>query len=170
MSKYKNCKELREIYGLLYFHLMKMTLRLLPFMDRCVSLPSSKEIADTLKAKNRSAEIGARVIQGRPLPEQQQIIELSEPYTEIVEKYGGLDEIRSAFEDWGHSNPGGYKMLLDWSQKGIKGLKTMADIADQNGYSHSSAPYKLRDKHLGEISFNILIRFRSKQSKKPGNK
>lgn len=164
MKKIRNSKEVQEIYHVLDFYLRKTTLGLLPFMNRNVPPPSSLEIATVLKTKNISTDLGVKIAQGRPLPEQQQVIELAEPYTGIIEKYGGLEDIRKSFENWGHSNPDGYNMLRDWSQKGKIGLRTMADIADHNGYNHSSTPYKLRYIYLEEIALDIFMQFMSKQS------
>lgn len=169
MNKHKYCKEVQEIYGMLDFYLRNTPLGLLPFMDRSVSLPSSWEIAEILKTKKRPDDTGTKIVKGPPLPEQQQIIELSEPYTGIIEKYGGQEDIRDSFEDWGGSCSEGWKMFLDWSVKGKRGLKTMADIADNNGYNNPTTPYKLRKAYLEEIAFDIFTRFVSKRSKKFGN-
>lgn len=170
MGRHRICKGVQEIYGMLDFYLRKVTRGLLPFMDRNIPLPSSWEIAEILKSNIKSADLGVKITRGRSLPEQQRAIEISEPYTRVIEKYGGLDEIRDAFERWESSNPNGWKMLLDWSTKGFNGLKTMADIADNNGYSNSTTPYKLRKIYLEEIAFDIFMRYTSKQSKKLGNK
>lgn len=170
MTNYRNYPTVQEIYKMLYFHLMKMDLRLLPFMDRNIPLPTSLEIADTLRAKNRSANLGVRITQGLPLPEQQQIIELSECYTGVVEKSGGIEKIRDVIENWGYSNTNGHNLLWTWSCKGEKCHKTMIEIADLNGYSCSSTLYKMRDKYLKEIAFNIFMQCTSKQSKNLGKK
>lgn len=169
MRKYRNCKEVLEIYGVLDFFLRKVTRGLLPFMDKNIPLPSSWEIAEALRSDLKSADLGVRITQGRSLPEQQQIIEISEPYTGIVEKYGGLGEIRDSFELAKRRNPVVWELMFDWSRKGFGELKTMADIAEKYGYCNSTAPYKLRKAFLEEIAFDIFMKFTSKQSGKSGN-
>lgn len=164
----KNCLShpaVREIYDMLDFYLRNMTLGLLPFMDRSIPFPSSREIADAIKTSKGSTDIGTRVAQGPSLPEQQQILELSEHYIGIIDKYGG-EEMRDAFDAGRHDNPSGHSLIWDWSRKGQNGLETIANIAERNGYNNSSIIYKRREIYLGKIAFNIFMRFMSKQSKK----
>lgn len=164
-KNYLSHPAVREIYEMLDFYLRKMTLGLLPFMDRSIPFPSSKEIADAIKTSKITSDNRTKVMQGRPLPEQQQVIELAEHYIGIIDKYGG-EEMRDAFDGGRHSSPSDHAIIWDWSRKGQNDIKTMADIAERHGYNNSSVLYKRRDIFLGKIAFEIFMRFMSKQSKK----
>lgn len=157
MRKNKDNKEINEIYEMLDFYLRHTVLGLLPFMDAHIPLPSSFDIAEVLVAKRKTAgDCGVKITGGRSLPEQQRIIEVTEPYTTLIDKYG-IELMRKSFSECTKIHPDSEKLFRYWSQKGIDRFYTMADIAESLGYSDSSIPYKLRKKYLKRIAGYIYM-------------
>lgn len=158
MKRYRNHKAVREIYNMLDFHLRHTPLGLLPFMDKKYPLPSEMDIFDILNALSKHVDAGIKVKGGNNLPEQQIILESTEPYLGMIKKYGGITPIRKVFYEFERQLPAAGKFLRDWSKKGTGNLKTVTDVAINNGYNNASAAYKVKEKILHEISYGIYVK------------
>lgn len=158
MAKYLRTKETEEIYRMLDFHLRYAPFGLLPFMDKKYPLPSEKDVFDILNTLSKYAGLDIKVKGGNNLPEQQIILERTEPYLGMIKKRGGIMLIRKVFSEVQKRSPAMDKFLRDWSKKGTGNLKTVMDVAINNGYNNASAAYKVKDKFLREISYEIYAR------------
>lgn len=155
MRKLKLTNETIEIYRMLDFYLRYIPLGLLPFMDSQYPLPSSRDIAEALNAIRASDDLGVRVSGGKDVPEAQRIVERMEPFAGIIERNGGIKQIREVFRDWEVRWPHKAQIIRQWS---LKGGRTMSDIVGKNGYQEVSSVYKVRRSYLMDIAYDIYIR------------
>lgn len=158
LRKLKLTNETIEIYKMLDFHLRYSPVGLLPFMEPSCPLPSSQQFSIMLNSIRAQDDSDIRVLGGEDVPEAQRVIECAEPFINMIERYGGLDLIREVFQDWEARYPNKAKLLRDWSMIGSKGIETMADVAENNGFADPSIPYRVREAYLMGIAYDIYIR------------
>lgn len=158
MRKIKLTAETIKIYKMLDFHLRYAPLGLLPFMDSKLPLPVARDIQGILSTLRAADDLGVRVTGGESVPEAQRMLEHVDPYSNIIDQYGGIEQIRDVFREWEKRYPQKGRMLRQWSGKGASGIRTMSDVASSNGYTDASVPYRVRRAYLIDIAYDIYVR------------
>lgn len=158
MRKLKLTKETIRIYKMLDFHLRYAPLGLLPFMDDGFPMPTIHDIREIQSTLHTTEDLGVRVKGGDSIPEAQWILEHADPYRNIIEQYGGIDQIRDVFREWEERYPQKGKMVRQWSTKGAGKIRTMSDVATGSGFTDASVPYRVRRAYLIDIAYDIYVR------------
>lgn len=155
LLKRKLPDEAFEIYNVLDFLLRNHPLGLIPFMDDRCPLPTAQDFANMINAMRPSGDLGVPIAGGESVPEAQRVLECAEVFTGIIERYGGVEQIRDVFRDWAARYPHKAQLIRQWS---LKGGRTMAEVVDGTGYQEQSTLYKVRKPYLMSIAYDIYVR------------